>query len=200
MIKSCNKCYIAKELNEFHILKNGLYGRNSICKSCRSKSQKIKNITFIKEKQCVKCNLIKSNVNFYINKYSNDGLQSYCKECHKIKISESNSKFDKFSNLMLKKFKLKHKNININLTLHDIKRKYDEQRGLCYISEKELTHVCDIKQRTDNVWNMSIYIDDNKKEINYNDFNLVIHLIYTIKELYKATNLDIKSIYQKFIM
>ena len=36
MNKSCIKCFEIKDLNEFHILKKGLYGRNSTCKKCRS--------------------------------------------------------------------------------------------------------------------------------------------------------------------
>lgn len=36
MEKKCNDCNIIKDLNEFCKSKRGLYGRNSICKSCVS--------------------------------------------------------------------------------------------------------------------------------------------------------------------
>ena len=93
----------------------------------------------------------------------------------------------------------KHDDLIINITIDDIKNKFEEQEGKCFISNKNLTHVTDIKQRTDNVWNMSIYIDDNCNEINYDNFKLVIHMIYTIKELYKLDFLEVKSMYSSFI-
>ena len=40
------------------------------------------------------------------------------------------------------------------------------------------------KQRTDNIWNMSIYIDDKCDIVNYKDFHLVIHLIYLFDYYY----------------
>jgi hypothetical protein len=200
MNKSCIKCFEIKDLNEFHILKKGLYGRNSTCKKCRSEFRfKRKTTNTINEKLCITCNKIYKNNFFYKNKCSLDGLQSYCKECHKKKISESNSKLDSFSKIMLNKFKKKHNDLEINLNVIDIKNKYIQQKGLCFISNKKLTHVSDMKQRIDNVWNMAIYIIDKDKEVNYDNFNLVIHMIYTIKELYKLNDLDVKIMYKNFI-
>ena len=51
-----------------------------------------------------------------------------------------------------------------------------------------MTHKSDTKQRTDNIWNMSIYIDDKCDIVNYKDFHLVIHLIYTIQKMYNLSN------------
>lgn len=200
MEKSCTKCYKCKNINDFHILKTGLHGRHSICKECRSNLRRIYKDEFCDAtKYCITCKQILPNNDFYKNKYSNDGLQSYCKICHKKKISESKSKFDTFAKIILNKFKKKHDDLIINITIDDIKNKFEEQEGKCFISNKNLTHVTDIKQRTDNVWNMSIYIDGNCNEINYDNFKLVIHMIYTIKELYKLDFLEVKSMYSSFI-
>ena len=35
MKKTCKKCGIEKDLNEYHKSKNNKYGRNDVCKSCR---------------------------------------------------------------------------------------------------------------------------------------------------------------------
>ena len=200
MNKSCLKCFKTKDINEFHILKKGLLGRNSTCKKCRSefRSQR-KTLNIINEKVCVSCNKTYQSNFFYKNSYSSDGLQSYCKQCHKKKISDSNSKFESFSNIMLNKFKKKHPLLEVNIKTDDIRRKFDEQKGLCFISNKRLTHISDLKQRTDNVWNMAIYIIDRDKEISYDNFHLVIHMIYTIKELYKLNDSDVRVMYKKFI-
>ena len=90
-------------------------------------------------------------------KQSKDGLQSYCKNCHKKKISDSNSKIERFSKIILKKFKNENKNCIINISSKDIIDKFNEQKGKCFITNHNLTHICDLKQRTDNIWNYVLW-------------------------------------------
>lgn len=198
MFKTCNKCNIYKNLKEFHKLERGIFGVHPTCKICR-KNNKGNLFILLESKKCLSCDKIYDSNNFYKNKNSLDGLQSYCKTCHKLKISESYSKLDKFIDIMLKKFIKKHKSFDINLNIEDIKKKLDEQNHKCFISKRELTHIIDVKQRSDNISNMAIYINDKSKRIDYNNINLVIHLIYTIKELYKLSNENVSKMYNEFI-
>ena len=201
MSKTCSKCFIHKLLNEFHKLEKGSQGRHPICKKCRSKFRKKRNNNVnVRNKVCIRCNKNLLANFFYKNKNSNDGLQSYCKCCHKEKMADTNSELKKFSKIILKKYikKQKSKNdIKFEITDNDIIRKYREQMGLCYITKHEITHICDLKQRTDNLWNMSLHIDDDCSVIKYDNFHLVIHLIYTIKELYNLSNKEAYKAYKK---
>ena len=200
MFKECSKCMINKNIDDYHKLKNGLFGRNSICKNCRSKLKK-NNIfttqTNIKKKKCINCNLIKDYENFYKNNSSKDGLQSYCKYCHKLKISNSNSKLNRFAKIILKKFAVKYKNIKININENDILNQYINQNGKCFITNHIMSHIFDTKQRTDNIWNMSINFNERLNELNSNNFKLVIHLIYTIKGLYNLSDNETLAIYNE---
>lgn len=201
MYKECSKCNINKNIINFHKLKNGFLGRNSICKECRSNLRTSKNINInISVKTCIKCNIEKHSNFFYKNKNNNDGLQSYCKDCHKIKISESNSKLKRFSKIILEKFNKKNKNLKIKIDENDIVKKYNEQKGICSITKHKITHIFDVKQRTDNIWNMSIYVKEGCKEVKYEDFKLVIHLIYTIKGMYNLSDRDTIRIYNEMTM
>ena len=196
MYKTCNKCTNHLHINKFHKLKKGLLGCHPTCKRCRGLLRERKNITV--SLNCKVCNLCKKNVqsiNFYKNKNSNDGLQSYCKECHKKKISQANSKLEKFCKLVLNKFKKKNKSKEIKITFRDIMNKYEEQDKKCIITNHIMTHKCDIKQRTDNIWNLSIYINKEIREVNYSNFSLVSNLIYSVKEIYNLNNEEILNIY-----
>jgi hypothetical protein len=200
MYKTCSKCDKHLSIDLYHKLKKGFLGRHSVCKICRSNLRKKKNISVsISEKFCSYCKEEQNYIHFYKNKNSNDGLQSYCKKCHKNKISQSNSKFEKFSKIILTKYKKKYKTKKINITVDDIIKKFNDQRKLCHITKHSMTHKSDCKQRTDNIWNMSIYVDNKCNVINYKDFNLVIHLIYTIQEMYDLSNDRIYKIYKDMI-
>ena len=200
MYKTCSKCSRHLSTVDYHKLKRGTFGRHSVCRNCRSKLRKKKNnIVSVSEKICLHCNIQLSENMFYKNKNSNDGLQSYCKTCHKLKISKSNSELDRFAKIILNKYIKKQKNKIINITFNDIIKKYKEQKKLCYITKHEMTHKSDIKQRTDNIWNLSIYLEDECNILNYNNFHLVANLIYSIKEIYKLSNKDTYNIYNDLL-
>ena len=59
-----------------------------------------------------------------------------------------------------------------------------------------MTHDTDVHQRTDNIWNMSIYADTKLTKITEKDFKLVMHFVYTTQNLYK---LDIKQTLNLFL-
>ena len=200
MYKVCSKCNKHKDLNNFHKLQKGLFGRHSICKICRKALRIIKKEAHKKKIDiyliCSCCNSKKNCSKFYVNRSSNYGYQSYCKECHKQKISESMSKLGNYVKIILKKFKKKFKKKKITLTCQDIINKYDEQSCYCSITKHKMTHTTDIHQRTDNIWNMSIYADSKVNEINKKNFKLVIHFVYTVQNLYKMNNAQILNLYK----
>ena len=53
-----------------------------------------------------------------------------------------------------------------------------------------MTHVIDEKKRTDNIWNLSIFIVNNNDVINIDDIVLVCNLFDTIKRGYDIKNYD----------
>lgn len=195
MFKECSKCERNMNVDNFDKQEKGLLGRNSTCKQCRSYQRKLKNIKpNIINKICNSCNLEKNFNQFYKNKCHKDGLQSYCIDCHKKKISICNSKLESFSKKILEKFKRKNIDLLINIDYKDIVNKFNEQSGLCYITTHKMTHISDEIQRTDNIWNMSIFIKYGTEVITYENFYLVTNLIYTIKSL-KLNDVQMYKIY-----
>jgi hypothetical protein len=200
MFKACNYCNKSKSLDDFHVLKTGFLGRNSICKECRKeKRKKIKSSSILTHYKCNSCKELKSINDFYKKKNSLLGIQSYCKICQKQVIANSKSKIDNFSKIILKKYIKKHKKQDIKITYNDIIRKFNQQKGKCFLTGHELTHYIDIKQRSDNIWNMAILCDKDIRQVNYNDFNLVINLVYSIQGVYNLNNDQIIDCYKAII-
>ena len=79
----------------------------------------------------------------------------------------------------------------------DIIDKFNEQNGKCFITNHNLTHICDLKMGTDNIWNFSIFIDSNK--LTKENLKLVCHFIYTIKEVYNVSTKNFMSVYNKIL-
>lgn len=102
MTKKCTYCETEKQIVDFSIKKNGLHGRNSICKTCiklKSELRKKENLEFrkinlIKEKECSKCKEVKLINNFAKDNNKSDGFYSSCKTCNKdyIKNYRNNNK------------------------------------------------------------------------------------------------------------
>jgi hypothetical protein len=200
MYKACTYCNKSKSLDDFHILKTGFLGRNSICKLCRKEKRKnIQSNSILTHYTCNSCKIKKSVEDFYKKKNSVLGIQSYCKICQKEVISKSKSKIDIFSKIILKKYKKKHKTHIFKITYEDIIRKYNEQNGKCFLTNHELTHYTDTKQRSDNIWNMAILCEKGIKEISYNSFSLVINLVYSIQGVYNLNNKQIIHFYKEII-
>lgn len=89
--RHCTYCNIEKELTEFYLKKNGLYGRNAVCKVCvKQKSELRKQRTKILRKNnllpdfktCTKCKIKKSSSEFAQDINKLDGLYSSCKSCN----------------------------------------------------------------------------------------------------------------------
>ena len=198
MFKICTSCNKYLALDNYHKLKKGKFGRHPRCKTCRKLvKRKLTNKT-INEICCNNCGLLKNKNQFYKSRSNLTGYQIYCKPCQKEKITYSMSKLDNFIKIILKKFIKKHKNKTIELSVNDILELYNKQEGICQITKHRLENKVDSKQRTDDIWNISILVkDDNKKELNKNDVYLVCNLISSTKHLYNLNEKELKAIYQK---
>uniref|UniRef100_A0A6C0LZA9 Stc1 domain-containing protein n=1 Tax=viral metagenome TaxID=1070528 RepID=A0A6C0LZA9_9ZZZZ len=200
MFKNCSKCLEHKSLHDFHILKTAKLGRHPQCKLCRKKKYKTNKYSELNLREicCYNCGEIKSVDQFYKNKSSSTGRQIYCKCCHRNKIKQSMSKKDNFLKLLLKKFKKKYKNRKINITVQNINDLLNKQGEKCHITKHILTTNVDIKQRTDNIWNISIMIiNNNKKEIDINSVHLVCNLVYSSIEIYNLSEQELTGIYSQ---
>jgi len=106
MYKTCSNCEINKTIDNFHKLKQGQFGRHSICKLCRAEQNRMKQVRKIIPNYiiCKHCNERKLVSNFYKNNKSNTGYQIYCKKCQKQKIAKSKSKLNNYCKIILDKF------------------------------------------------------------------------------------------------
>ena len=112
---------------------------------------------------------------------------------------KSMSKTENFLKIILKKFIKKHKNKEVNLTLHGLKKIYIQQNKKCAITLHPMDSIVDIRQRTDNIWNISILILDKTKQIiDKNNILLVCNLVYSTKNIYNLNLEDLRNIYTNF--
>lgn len=208
MFKTCTNCNIHLPLDNYHILSIGKYNRHPVCKSCRKlKYLNKKNNTTIKtndelldELTCNLCGILKPVSEFYKNNANSSKCQNFCKVCNKKKIVDSMSKIDNFIKIILKKFTNKNKNKKINLDIEIIKTLLTEQEGLCAITGHKMTNIVDIKQRTDNIWNIAIMAKNNDFDlIDKDNILLVCNLVYSTKKMYKLDQNQLQNLYRNII-
>jgi len=60
-----------------------------------------------------------------------------------------------------------------------------------------MTHLVDSKKRIDNIWNIAIFVDNSQHYFDYNSFNLVINLIYSVKKIYNLDNDGLLNTYSQ---
>lgn len=179
MNKKCSKCKEIKDLNFFHNLKTGKFGKHSNCKLCRNNYRK--NLKYLKPIngtiKCEKCHIIKNVIEFYADKSKSTGLQSYCKSCQKEKIYESYSKLEGYITKILKLLKTKciKQKLEINLSQSDILDIFNNQNKKCALTNELLTYY-NGPNLTDNNYetkfNISIIkIDDS---IKYQSSNILL--------------------------
>jgi len=193
MQKYCTKCLEYKFLDKYHKHKNGKFGRHSKCKNCRKNCIK-KTSQIVIRKKCNQCNIILNSSNFYKNKNNTTGLSPSCKTCYLERRSKNQSKIENYMKIILKKFKRKH---TVDLDVLQLIRMYHSQNEKCFISSNKMTHIVDVKGRTDNIWNISIIPINNNKILEISDVKLCINLFYSVKKKYKLNTTDILDIYHK---
>ena len=188
MEKICSSCKNLLSLDKFHNLKTGKFGKHSHCKICRNSYRKKLNYKKPKEgkMKCLKCNELKYVDCFYKDRSSTTGLQTYCKNCQKEKIYESQSKFEKYINLIFNKFKIycNKNNFTLNLTIEDINEIYLKQNKKCALCNELLTYYIGKKLTENNYeskFNICISKIDNTKFVNKNNIQLIGKVVYKMK-------------------
>lgn len=88
-MKTCNKCNVSKQLDQFQADKRNADGKQGVCSACKNQYKqkvrdtraKLQNYQIVSEKSCNKCNETKSIDLFYADKAMTDGHSSICKAC-----------------------------------------------------------------------------------------------------------------------
>ena len=89
-MKTCKKCRMTKNLEDYYVSSGLKDGLNPLCKSCvKAKSAAFQERTRNDgpkicpvPKICRKCGVLKEIDAFYLNMAASDGLQSKCSACH----------------------------------------------------------------------------------------------------------------------
>ena len=199
MYKICRKCHKHLEAANFTKDKKGSLGKNNICKDCR-KDINIDLSLEITHLKCVECKEMLSCDRFYKCRRNSTGLQSVCKVCQKKRIINSLSKIENYLGLLLRKFINRNKDIQINIYLKDLLNIYKSQNGKCALLNKDMSHNVDEKKRTDNIWNISIFINNENNPLGPSDICLVCNLCDTIKRGYNISDrIEMQKIISKII-
>ena len=182
--KKCTICKILKNLDDFHNLKTGKFGKHSNCKECREEYRK--KLCYNKPKngkiKCCKCHLVRSVDEFYRDRSSATGLQSYCKYCLKEKIYESQSKLEGYIKKLLNNLKKQNKYISLNK--NDILEIYEKQNKKCPLSDELLTYYSGevlTENKYESRYNITISKIDDKKDFTKDNIQLLGKDIHKMK-------------------
>lgn len=80
-MKTCKKCGIEKELNQFQKHKSTKDGHRNFCRDCRKFNFDYSKVDLTQKKKCSKCHETKDIIDFVKNKSSVNGFRNYCKLC-----------------------------------------------------------------------------------------------------------------------
>lgn len=184
-MKYCIGCKQELLRTSFH--KNGKT-THPMCKDCRSKERA--SIRYSRKegiKYCPGCKIDHSTSEFNVDQTQPDGLQSYCKSQKKLQDLARRSTYDGFIKNLFKDLRsnAKKRNIQVNITLDDIKQMYIKQNGKCAITGKIMTHQAvereNNQQHILNKWNISVDRIDSSKSYTLDNIRLVCAIINRIK-------------------
>ncbi len=185
--KKCTRCEDEKSVTEFHLLKNGLYGRHSNCKTCRSEIRKGSQYDRQESgtKLCPKCDQKLDVIQFHSDKTSTNGLQTYCKKCNRINNAKWVSTYDGYITKLYKDLRnnAKRRKIGVHITKDDIMTLYKQQNGLCKYSNKKMTYKMDPDAKRGNRYLTNVSVDriDSTKPYTKDNIQLVCGIVNTIK-------------------
>lgn len=190
--KICTQCDESKVLDDYCASKNNkVDGRNPICRECRSKQRKSSNYQPKQTgtKCCSTCKHILDVSKFNKDKSANDGLQSSCRLCQVKRLYKSSSTFDGFINKLFQDIKgntkNKAKDIDIQITIQDIKDLYKKQDGKCAMTGIKMTYTTQhdgkSSQHIKNKWNISVDRIDSNKGYTVDNIQLVCAIINRMK-------------------
>ena len=190
MYKQCSKCLDVLELEQFHKMNRGKYGRHSVCKECRKKSNN--NLINCQEKECKQCHQILEIDEFYRNNQKKSGYLSICKECYNSNKHEIHSDKRYYIELVIDKFHKKFPNYFGEITVEMIIDLIKKQNNKCLITNQELTYLYDKSGWNDSIWNMMMIEMEGK-------LCIVSHFIYTCILLYNFDLDKIRTVYQSLL-
>lgn len=190
--KICTQCNESKILDSYCASKNNKTdGRNPVCRKCKSEKRKAANYQPKQTgtKCCSGCKETLDVSKFNKDKSSNDGLQSSCKKCQLKRLYKKSSTFDGFMYKLFQDIKgntkKKAKDIDIQITIQDIKDIYTTQNGKCAMTGMKMTYTVLHDDKSDehikNKWNISIDRIDSDKGYTTDNIQLVCATINRMK-------------------
>jgi hypothetical protein len=188
--KVCNECEIDKGFQNYNVSKSGRFGYCNICKECRSKNRK--KLAYKRPTTGTKtCNDCKKTLDvscFYSDKSASSGLQTYCKECGINHTKKWASTLDGYCKRIFKdtqiNCKRRKKDLELTITLNDIKELYTKQNGLCALTGVKMTfdtYQTRGNKQIINVYNMSIDRINSDKGYTKDNIQLVCAMINRMK-------------------
>jgi hypothetical protein len=189
--KICHKCKEEKTLEAFDVSKSGVKGRHNYCKQCRTTMhKKYPNAKKPDFKFCKECTTIHPSINFSNRIGNRDGLQSTCKECQRTACKNYSSTLDGFLKRLFHDTKhnaiKRAKQLEISITVDDLKTLYEKQSGKCAITGIDLEHSTynyrrDNNQHIINKWNISLDRIDSSKGYSLDNVHLVGAIVNRMK-------------------
>lgn len=186
--KECRLCNETKSLNNFNKSICGKFGYANECKECRKEARKKLNYPRIKEgnKLCNKCNITKDVSEFNSDSRNTDGLRSTCKTCTIDCVNKYGSTFDGFIKMLYYDLisNAKKRNIQVYITIDDIKSQYENQLGFCALTRFKLTwtkYPVESQFHINNKFNISVDRIDSNKDYTKDNIQLVCAMTNIIK-------------------
>lgn len=186
--KECRLCNETKLLDDFNKSICGKFGYANECKECRKQARKKLNYPRIKEgnKICNNCNTTKDVSEFNSNSKNTDGLRSVCKLCLLNHTYSVGSTFDGFIKMLYYDLisNAKKRNIQVYITIDDIKSQYENQLGFCALTGFKLTwtkYPIESQFHINNKFNISVDRIDSNKDYTKDNIQLVCAMTNIIK-------------------
>ncbi|QKF94337.1 hypothetical protein QKU48_gp0879 [Fadolivirus algeromassiliense] len=184
-IKYCKGC--DQNLPRSYFNKNGITVHPT-CRTCRSKERAA--VRYPRKegiKYCPGCKVEHSTTDYDTDKSQPDGLQSNCKEYKKKLRLKYLCTYDGFTRNLFKDLKsnAKKRDIQVNITLDDIKQLYIKQNGKCAITGKQMTYQAvergNNNQHILNKWNISVDRTNSSKGYTLDNIRLVCAIVNRLK-------------------
>ena len=186
--KECRFCNETKPLYNFNKSICGKFGYANECMECRKEARKQLNYPRIKEgnKLCNNCNTTKDISEFNSDSKNTDGLRSTCKTCSIECVNKYGSIFDGFIKLLYKDLlsNAKKRNIQVYITIDDIKSQYNNQIGFCALTRFKLAwtkYPNESETHINNKYNISVDRIDSNKGYTIDNIQLVCAIANIIK-------------------
>lgn len=186
--KECRLCNETKPIDDFNKSICGKFGYANECKKCRKDTRKQLNFPRITEgsKLCNNCGIEQDITKFNTDTKNTDGLRSTCKNCSIECVNKYGSTFDGFIKMLYYDLisNAKKRNINVEITIDDIKNQFNNQVGLCALTRFKMTwnkQPSNSQTHISNKFNISVDRINSEKDYTKDNIQLVCAIINIIK-------------------